>query len=186
MKIDTDKPEDINNIGEEDHLLFDENIANEENQGNHFDAYQYENQQKIFGANQDDDEDDPNVVDDDKESIDNNIQKNQAVQDNNNFIPDDFIFFKNKLNNQDSNDSDSNHGSDSDYNDGSDNTLGDTSPEDDPRAQTQLPYILRNLGSKGSDKELNKSSWDDAYPRIAPTIITKDVGIRMIKQYFEI
>ena len=50
MNIDTEKLEDINDIGGDD-LLLNDDIINEENQGNHFGAHQHKNQQNIFSDN---------------------------------------------------------------------------------------------------------------------------------------
>ena len=47
MNTDDDKFEDIDDMGEEGDLLLNDDIANEENQGNHLDAYQHENQQNL-------------------------------------------------------------------------------------------------------------------------------------------
>ena len=141
--------EGVNDMGEEDDLLF------EENQGNHLGAYQHKNQQKIFDANQHDNEDNPNVDDEDKESIGNDMEKDQAVQDNNNFMLDDHSFSGNSLDNQVFNDSNSNHGNDKDYDNGSGNHLDDLSPKDNLPDQTQLPCILRALRSKESNKWLD-------------------------------
>ena len=66
-------------MGEEDNLLLNGDMANEENQGNHFGVYQHENQQNIFDTNQNDKKDDPKVDNDDKESINNDMERDQAV-----------------------------------------------------------------------------------------------------------
>lgn len=107
MNIDDNKVEGINGMGKEDDLLLSSDISNEKNQGNHFGAYQYENQHNIFGSN---------VNNDDEESSNNTMEKDQAVKDNNNNAFDD-EFVKNNLDNQGSNDSDSDHESDNNYND---------------------------------------------------------------------
>ena len=57
MDINDDKLDDIDDMGEDNDLLLNVNLANEENQVNHFDDYQHENQKKIFDANEDDEED---------------------------------------------------------------------------------------------------------------------------------
>ena len=49
--------------------------------------------------------------------------------------------------------------------------------------------MLRNLGSKGSkgsNKRLYGTSWGGAYPMIGSMVIAKDVGDRMMKEYFEV
>ena len=99
IKIDDEELKDIDDMGEEDNLSLNGDIASEENQGNHFCAYQHENQQNFFGANQDDDKDYPNVDADDNKSINNDMERYQAVQNNNNFIPDDHCFSENNLDN---------------------------------------------------------------------------------------
>ena len=104
------------------------------------------------------------------------MEREQVVQDNNNFIPDDHSFSENRLDNQGSNDSNSNHGSDSNYNDGNVNHLGDSSPKDGPCDQTRLFRMLRALGSKGSDKGLIEPSCSDTYPKVVSMIIDKNLG----------
>ena len=44
----------------------------------------------------------------------------------------------------------------------------------------KLPHILSGLLSKGSNKELDEVSYDDAYLMIASMIIAEDVGVRMM------
>ena len=46
--------------------------------------------------------------------------------------------------------------------------------------------MLSGIRSKGSEKGLDESAWHNAYPMIASTITAEDVGIRMMKKYFEI
>ena len=48
MDINDEELDDINDMGEEDDLLLNGNIANEENQGNHFCDYQHENQEHFW------------------------------------------------------------------------------------------------------------------------------------------
>lgn len=76
------------------------------------------------------------------------MERSQAVQGNNNSIPDDHSFSGKNLDNQDFNDSDSNHesGSNSKYNDETDNHLDISTTETAPRTQRLLYYILSTVG----------------------------------------
>ena len=98
MNINDEEFQDIDDMGEEENLIFSNDIANEENKGNHIGAYLNKNQQNIFYANQDNDEDDSNVDNYNKESINNDMERDQAAQDynnnnNNNNVSNDNNFF---------------------------------------------------------------------------------------------
>ena len=49
MNIDNGEFKDTRDLGKEDKIHLDNNIANEENQGNHFSAGQHKDQQNNFG-----------------------------------------------------------------------------------------------------------------------------------------
>ena len=93
-------------MGEEDELNLNNSIANEENKHNHFGPDQYEDQQNYFGANQDDNQDDLNVDNVDKNSVDDDVQRDQVVQDNSHIIPKDNSSSDSSLDCQDINGSD--------------------------------------------------------------------------------
>ena len=97
MNIYEDKLEDNNNRGEEDKLNLNDSIANGENQQDHFDLDQHVDQQKYFCANLVDNQDDLNVDNDDKDSIDNDIGRVQAFQNNNHVITKDNSISDNSL-----------------------------------------------------------------------------------------
>ena len=128
MNIDEDKLEDVDGMGEKEELNLNNNIANEENQHNHFDPDQHEDQKKFFGTNQDDNQDDSNVEYDDKDSVNDDMERDQAVQDNNHIIPEDYSISVSSLDSQDINGNTSN--------DGSDDHLDDSPQEATLRAQT--------------------------------------------------
>ena len=85
--IDEDNLRNINDIDEGDELYLNNGIANEVNQHNHFGPDQHEDQQNHFVVNQDGNQDNPNMNDGDEDNVDNNVERDQAVQDNNNIIP---------------------------------------------------------------------------------------------------
>ena len=82
------------------------------------------------------------------------------------------------MNNQDSDNSESE--------DRSDDHSDDSPAEDAPRAQP-LPCMLIAQWLKKSNKGFDGAEWGgNAYPMIILMIIAKDVGVRMMKKYFEI
>ena len=70
---DDDELEDMGDIGGEYDLLFNDNIVDKENQGNHFGDYQHENQKKNY------------------------MERDRAVHDNNSCIPCNHRFSENSL-----------------------------------------------------------------------------------------
>ena len=107
------------------------------------------------------------------------MERDQAVQDNNNIILDGNSISDSSLDSQDSN------GSDSD--DESDGNLDDSTSEAAQTARTQLPCMLSALGLKVPDKGRDGSLlWTHLFPIIVSMTIAKDVGVRMMEEYYEI
>ena len=84
IDIDEDELDNIDDMGEGNNILLNGDLANEENQVNTLGDYQHENQQKMFGANQDNENNDQNDNNNNKKSLSNNMERKQLAENINN------------------------------------------------------------------------------------------------------
>ena len=177
--IDEYEIEDINDMGNEDELHLSNGIADNkgisdnENQQDHFGPAQHENQHNNFGPNKNDLQENPIVKVDDEDGDEDDDGYNNHI------IPDDFSGSGGGLHNEGNNDTNT---GDDDYQADNDESYDKS---DTPNTSPHLSRMVKGLQSSlGTAWYLDdESSWGHM---ISSMMDAEDVGVRMMKEYFEI